>query len=50
MVQCSQLAHHHSLDDIITFNDVEKECVERFNDTTMMMIEKRTLGSSSCML
>ena len=28
MLQCSQLAHPFSLDDIIMFNDVEKQCAE----------------------
>ena len=28
MLQWSQLAHPYSLDDLITFNDEEKQCVE----------------------
>ena len=40
MLQCSQLAHHCSLDDLITFNDVGTQWTygrRRFDDTTMMM-------------
>ena len=41
MLQCYQLAHPCSLDDLITFNGVGKQCVELwkklFDDTTMMV-------------
>ena len=43
----SQLAHPCSLDDLIMFNDVGKQCTELwkrwFDDTTMLMSQSRSI-------
>ena len=36
MLQCSQLAHPCSLDDLITLNDVGKQCVELWKKNNLM--------------
>ena len=55
MLQCSQLAHTCSLDDLITLNDVEKQCVELWKKIDTMMIIHRAytcdvLVISGCMV